>query len=247
MGWLNNVWVVGIGTGILSGLVTYWLLNLIQVKKKDREYRQQMASANREVIYSIRAGIPENSLPTRAVIEALIHSTARRYEVQAVELYQPFEIVEELVKEVMDSSFVSSTKKVEYCAVLIPLGKDVPMLDTVRPDSREAIILETRNEMLQEKIRKTSRIESLTTIMIGLITALATGAAATMSLLPNVEHFFRSLGKPAVLVIAVPFFALILTCVVMRFFQIWSRQSYSTQQRDLFPKNDKDLIVNRSE
>jgi hypothetical protein len=122
MGIFNNPWLVGIGTGIVSGLLVAWVLNLFLSKKRDREYRQQVSSANREVIYSIRSSIPEDALPRRETVEALINSTARRYGLDASELYQPKQISEELIKEVMDSSFLSSAKKSEYCDALIPLG-----------------------------------------------------------------------------------------------------------------------------
>jgi Flp pilus assembly protein TadB len=61
---MGNAWVVGIVTGIVSGLLVTWLLRVLISKRKTREYKQQLSSANREVIYSIRAGIPEGNMPS---------------------------------------------------------------------------------------------------------------------------------------------------------------------------------------
>jgi hypothetical protein len=189
MGWLNNVWMVGIGTGILSGLLVTWLLNLFISKKKDREHLQLTSGANREVIYSIRAGIPENTLPTREVIEALINSTARRYSVEPTELYHPKEITEELIKEVMDSSFLSSTKKVEYCTALIPLGRDVQINNTEKSEDEASI--EMRRQAIQSKQHRVTQFETILSILGGLTAALATGMLATHEFTSNLEYVFH--------------------------------------------------------
>ncbi len=67
MHWLSNAWVIGIITGIVSGLLVTWLLQLFISKKKSREYLQQIATANRELVYSIRSGIPDGILSTREI------------------------------------------------------------------------------------------------------------------------------------------------------------------------------------
>jgi len=179
---LNNAWVVGTATGLVSGLLVFWLTSLLISKKKDREYRQQISNANREIVYSIRSGIPEGSLPTREVIEALIHSTARRYEVQSAELYQTLEITEELVKEVMDSSFLSAAKKSEYCAALLPLGRAVVDLSLDFPVLRESEIIEMRQERHRIKLKAT-QLESFFAAILGLLGALAGAGIATKRLL----------------------------------------------------------------
>ena len=193
MNWLNNAWIVGIGTGILSGLLVTWLLNLFISKKKDREYQQQISSANREIIYSVRAGIPESNLPTREIVEALIHSTARRYAVQPSELYQAKELSEELIKEVMDSSFLSQAKKIEYCVALMPLGRED--LELLPPEERilQSSIEEHRAK-LQSQRRKVGELQFILTGLIGFVAALFSGAAATRELFPSLEKQLSAFG-----------------------------------------------------
>jgi hypothetical protein len=202
---LNNAWIVGIGTGILSGLLVYWLLSLFLSKKKDREYQQQISGANKEVIYSIRSGIPENSLPTRDVVEALIHSTARRYYVQAAELYQPKEITEELIKEVMDSSFLSSAKKVEYCAALLPLGQKKPdmVLRMGSTQDTDMEILNIRTEVRSANLVKEARNTFVLSFVIGVLTALASGLFVVQKLFPSVETKIHLVGKSVGLAVVI--------------------------------------------
>ena len=122
---LTNVWVVGIGTGILSGLLVRMGRAGFLSKRENRKY-QKVIGANREVIYAIRPGIPEGQIPSREVVQALTNSTARRAGVSPSDLYKPNEIAEELIKEVMDSSFLPSAKKSEYCTQLAALRSQPP-------------------------------------------------------------------------------------------------------------------------
>lgn len=123
---LNNAWVVGIGGGILSGLFVTLVTRYAFSKKDNREYAQKVEAVNREVIYSLRPGISEDRLPSVEVLEALINATARRYKVSREDIYKPKQIAEELIKEILDSSFISSETKQSYCETLAHLMKPAP-------------------------------------------------------------------------------------------------------------------------
>lgn len=189
MRWMGNAWVVGITTGIVSGLLVTWLLRVLISKKKTREYKQQLLSANREVIYSIRAGIPEDNMPSGEVIEAMIHATARRYEVEASELYTISELIEELVKEVMDTSFLSSQKKEEYCSSLLELKAQ----GGVRPD--DVSLLVARDSAV--RMRSTfSEVEKVSSLLFGVLSAVGSSlvvgrvlGTATKARWPAIYHW----------------------------------------------------------
>jgi hypothetical protein len=120
MGFINSPWTIGIVTGLLVWLITFMVSRMLLSKRENREYAQKLASANREVIVAIRPGIAEGSVPSPEIVEAIINSTARRYSVTPTDMYTSKEISEELIKEVMDSSFLSSVQKTEYCSKLVP-------------------------------------------------------------------------------------------------------------------------------
>lgn len=111
MSWYSNPWVVGIIGSIPGGFLVNWLTGLVLRKKENREYLQKVIGANREVIYAVRPGISEGEIPSREVMNSLRNATARRYGVDPSDLYSGPEIAEELTKEVMDSSFISSSQK----------------------------------------------------------------------------------------------------------------------------------------
>jgi hypothetical protein len=61
------------------------------------------------------------AIPTIAVLDAMANATGRKYGLDRNDLFTPAELSDELVKEVMDSSFLSSAQKAEYCSKLTPL------------------------------------------------------------------------------------------------------------------------------
>jgi len=146
MGWLNNGWVVGIATSVISGLLVTWIARILLSKKEDREYRQKIAAANRDIIYAVRGGVAEGKLSERDVVLALTEATARRYDVSSGDLYVPKEIAQELIKEVMDSSFLPTEKKLEYCGKLVEFGKE----PTVSPET-------LREEEMQRSLSRRKR------------------------------------------------------------------------------------------
>ncbi|HCE4958437.1 hypothetical protein [Vibrio parahaemolyticus] len=114
----NNAWFVGIGGGVLSGLIVTVITRYLFSRKDNREYLQKISSVNREIVYALRPGISEGHIPEEQVLTALINSTSRKYRVNRDDVYKPKQVAEELIKEIMDSSFISSETKKSYCETL---------------------------------------------------------------------------------------------------------------------------------
>lgn len=166
MSWLSNAWIVGTGTGILSGILVTLIAQLILSRKEKRDYRKNVAEANREIVLTIRSGIPEEQIPTTEVILALSHSTARRYGVVANDLYTPLEISEELIKEVMDSSFLPSAKKSEYSKLILPIGAELVRPEVINQPVEERALIERRRALV-------STLSLMLGLLAGVLTMLA--------------------------------------------------------------------------
>lgn len=163
---LNNGWVVGIVGGVLSGLIVTWLTRTLFSKKDQKELAINIASANREILYAIRPEISEKNLPSVEVIEAIKNATARKYKIEPERLYGVTQIVEELIKEIMDSSFISSSSKKEYCEALKSL---IPRIST----SSEQKQVKDR-EVFVARVEYREKMTSLLSMTLGTIAALAT-------------------------------------------------------------------------
>jgi hypothetical protein len=174
MEWYSNPWVIGIVGSIPGGFLVNWVTGKILGRRENREYLQKVLGANREVVYAIRPGISEGQIPTAEVLTALLNATARRYGVEAADLYSAAQIAEELVKEVMDSSFISSGQKGEYCAKLATLG------NTAKPE-----IVETAKEGAAPTAIAVyrQRLISSMSMLLGILTTTMTVMYSLMELI----------------------------------------------------------------
>lgn len=112
---IANSWFISIVTGIGSGILVTVISRYFFATKENREYDQNIQAVNREILYTLRACVPEANLPDRKIIQALISSMSRKYNVNEGDVYQLDAIGQELIKEVMDISFISQEQKQQYC------------------------------------------------------------------------------------------------------------------------------------
>lgn len=133
---LQNEWVVGIGGGIISGFVVYALTALIFSKQSKRDLHRRTANANQEVVLAVRQGVPEGKVPEGAVLTALIEATARKHGLQSSDMYGASEVAQDLIKDVMDSSFISAETKEAYASQLSELIK--PQMSGVETGAKKA-------------------------------------------------------------------------------------------------------------
>ncbi|MBU5617477.1 hypothetical protein KPY62_10315 [Psychrobacter sp. TAE2020] len=160
---LNNAWVVGIGGGILSGLFVAFVSRYIFSKRDNREYTQKVEAANREVIYALRPGISDGKIPIGEVLDALLNATSRRYKVSKDDIFKPKQIAEELIKEIMDSSFISSDTKQGYCETLTHL-----IVPSDEDTSKDGLYYEL--EIMQTDYRR--RLNARMSYILGLTSTL---------------------------------------------------------------------------
>ena len=163
---LNNAWVIGIGGGILSGLIVTGITRYFFSKKDNREYSQKVATANQEIIYALRPGISEGHIPASEILDALANSTSRKYRVARVDVYQPKQIAEEMIKEIMDSSFISSDTKKNYCETLAHLISEAPA-------EKKALASQIEAKGVELDYRR--RFVDLTSATLGMTAAITTG------------------------------------------------------------------------
>ncbi len=216
MAWVNNGWVVGIGSGLVSGFAVFWILRLFLSKKDDREYQQRTASADKEVMYAIRPGISEGQLPDREVVGALIRATARRYSVSPEDLYLPHEFAEELIKEVMDSSFLSAAKKREYCDQLATIG--VPATPQNVEGSGQS---HSQTQEFSDYRRKTN--EMLATV-VGVMAGLLSAGVGIAAVSPKLLTWFRAVKEWHFgTIVAVPIFISVTSVLIVQITDILRR------------------------
>jgi len=161
---LGNQWFVGISGGLLSGFIVAVISRLILSPRDEKAYVQKVGTANREVLYAIRPETPEEALPKNDVLKSLIAATARKYDVNKNDMYNLTDISSELIKEVMDSNFISSPLKREFCEKLSQI-KEEPTLQ-----EKEKVAVDARYQLF---IGYRRRIVAMLGITVAILTASA--------------------------------------------------------------------------
>lgn len=118
LSFLQNSWVVGIGGGIISGIIVYFITNWLYKRKDNSKYLEQISRANMDIIQDLKPYVAERGLPDKEIVDAIIVSTARKYKVKSNELYSIRIICEELIREIVENVYVSSEKKQEFAKQL---------------------------------------------------------------------------------------------------------------------------------
>ncbi len=163
---INNSWFVGIVGGILSGLATTWIGRKLFSKKDKKEYIRKVNATNREIVYSLRSAISDNIHHDHKIINSLMSATARRNGVLISDIYSKKEITEDLIKEVMDSSFIPSEYKKKYCE-----GLTRTYLSEGENKKSEVLPSEIKNTILHYSARRDSIISTSTALIGIMVTA----------------------------------------------------------------------------
>ncbi|KZN34552.1 hypothetical protein N480_21240 [Pseudoalteromonas luteoviolacea S2607] len=160
---LNNSWLVGISTGILSGIIVYWIVNYLFSQRDEKLLAQSILSANREILYALRPEVSEKHMPSSEVVDSLRNATARKYNLESYLLYDIKSISEELIKEIMDSSFISSEVKIQHCNALKELSKSA---------REEEVSEQQKNERLVNDVVYKDKLVVLFSLIIAMFTGL---------------------------------------------------------------------------
>ena len=227
MGIFSNPWIVGIGGGILSGVIVAYISILIFSKRDNREYAQKISLANHEVLYAVRPGISESVIPQNGVLKSLITATARKYAVDVTDMHDLNDVSSELIKEVMDSSFISASAKNEFCEKLTIIKEE-----EIVPEKAE----------FEKEYNISARYRRQAVAILSGMVAVLTGLAGVMLTVERTTIFepksIAFLAVPALVAILISFVA-----VVARELQKMRLKSFKVQIAGLGaefkPKSDE--------
>lgn len=122
---IANPWFVGIGRGVISSLIVFFITKFILSKKENKEYEQKVRLATNEVVYAVRPLVIDKAIPANDILAALRSAIAVKYGVKVSDVIGIKQLVCILVLEILSNSFLNSSQKNEYCNLLMTM-KDEP-------------------------------------------------------------------------------------------------------------------------
>lgn len=122
---IANPWIVGIGGGVISSLIVFFITKFFLSKKENKEYEQKVRLATNDVVYAVRPLVIDKAIPDNDVLAALRSAIAVKYGVKVSDVIGIKQLVSILVLEILSNSFLNSSQKNEYCNLLMTM-KDEP-------------------------------------------------------------------------------------------------------------------------
>lgn len=200
----SNNWIVGILSGILSGLGTQFILSRFNNYRK----LKQMLEANKVLIEILKPYIAEKGLPSKSVIKSLIESIARKYNIKRENMYSIDDICEELIREVMEDIYLPIENKYEYIEQLqIYKGSSS---DNDNKDSLKEIIVTERYK--SNDIKRLSLINASICIFI------------TIGTLFTKENFYETRSTDISLIIEILAFLTVIIALLLMI--IYNKNKY---------------------
>lgn len=186
----SNQWIINIGTGIFVYIITACISKFILNKASDNEKQTKIDIANREIIKILKPYVVEEELLCDKTIESTIESISRKYVLSNKEVMNVKEICEELVREILESTYVDNQKKKEYIFHLTEIIENYSKIDEVEES------LDTLKE-IRINTKKYRKIYNLVSMYMLIIVLIITIFVTILSGYPEMEYnFMSSLSEP---------------------------------------------------
>ncbi|PGA17207.1 MULTISPECIES: hypothetical protein [Bacillus cereus group] len=155
----QNNWVIS----ILAGALVTMISEMWKRWRSRTSYWQKVNLANRDILNTIESFTSEKDLPNVQILMAFHSSTARNYKISLKDIYPLDEVVDDLIRKIIESNFLSYAQKIDSSERLLNLKEDIvkiPLANEI-PDKVKEI----------DKLDK-GRLFSITSMLVGLITTV---------------------------------------------------------------------------
>ncbi|MBI2572363.1 hypothetical protein HYV86_00730 [Candidatus Woesearchaeota archaeon] len=164
---LNNTWFVGITGGIISGVIVYFVTSYILSKKEDKLYLQKVQQANTEIIHILKPYIISEKRFSDNLFNSIISSVSKKYELESKDIINLQEAINDMVTDIMQTSFLTEAQKEVYTTKLLSLKQ--------APKQKENIVYLKKDEASTVSSRSFSFVLATTTVfMMTLVTIFVT-------------------------------------------------------------------------
>jgi len=226
----TNAWVIGIGGGIISGIIVYFITAGMLHRKEKRKHIEQIDRANIDIICSLRPFIAEKGLPDKEIIESLILSTARKHKLKTEELYSIRIICEELISEIIDNVYASMEKKQYYTEHLREY-----LHNLTSAQNKDQLVSDIKQELSNITKHTKAEYQEKIITLFGIMSGIMTALVSSLSILEFKDlQIFEFLGGAGDILIPIVVSILCSVClsvyftsfekVYKYFFDIWKRR-----------------------
>ncbi|WP_338472757.1 hypothetical protein R4Z10_08520 [Niallia sp. XMNu-256] len=157
----TNSWIVS----IITGLFVYVVTKCWESFRNKRQYMQSVQLANKEVFDTFKLCVTEDNLPDMYIFWALHISTAKKFGVKQEDMDSLRLIIFDLIKEIMDSTFLPYEVKIKYCNQL---------LDSAVSEQTLEALLEEEKAMIETHKSTLAPLKTMTSYLLAFAAAIIT-------------------------------------------------------------------------
>lgn len=133
MAWISDPWMVGIGTGIVSGLAVLIVTRWLDRRKK----AGNLSQAESDVKSALRTALVNGTLPSVPIVEAMLRAAAARHGVPPDDIAACGDVADDLALDVMESPFLTGEQKAAHATSLAALW-GTQDFDAADPPTRQS-------------------------------------------------------------------------------------------------------------
>lgn len=152
---INNAWFVS----LVAGIIVYFLTDGLNKMKINKEYSRNVQQVTKDVLHMLQEFIVENKLPEPYLLNSYYIATCKSYAVETKDADSIEGILNILIKEIFDSSFLPKEDKIRYCQEIEKTKEDLVKIEveigTTDIELSEREIVAGRNRRILSAILST--------------------------------------------------------------------------------------------
>jgi hypothetical protein len=130
--WYDNPWVIGLATGVASGIILALITPIILRRRREREIAIGRERAAEDFLSALRPSVATGNFPSSSIVESVWRASAYNRGLDAKLTVPAVGLLDVLATEVMASPFVNSDSRIATAEQLLKLrsalehGQDIP-------------------------------------------------------------------------------------------------------------------------
>lgn len=200
----SDSWIIGISGGIISGIIVYFVTNFIISKKENKFYQQKIDQANSELLNTLKPYIISKKTFDVELYNSIISSLSKKYTIETKDLYEISESLNEIITEIMQTSFLTEKQKDNYSKSLLSIKT------TTKPKEKIVYFRKEMPSLLSSK--DFSIILSIMTVLILMISITYTPIQKEFN---SLSYLFITSTPYFALIIIIPIFLIVSLIMIM--------------------------------
>jgi hypothetical protein len=123
--WYDNPWMIGLVTGIASGIILAVITPILLQKRRAREIAIRRERSAEDILSALRPSVATGNFPSASIVEAIRHASAFNRGLKIKETVPAAELLNVLANEIMASPFVGPEARIATADQLLSLRSEL--------------------------------------------------------------------------------------------------------------------------